>query len=268
MSQAYTLESDTDVLLTPVDAENVTRRQEGRTVRIGLATGAVLLLTAGVYGATHVAGQTTSAVNAHKTMSLYGAVPAGLNVAAPTVPQAPVVSQASGMKPAENLNDQNPCDTTEEPFSGLCYTKCSTLTGNAAATRIDAFTCCPKASCDVTDMFDTKTASLVPCDGYDVSNTDGPAQSCPHKYGVCLEDEEQLAGVCYEKCSILTDGKRPTRSGPASCCAGAALDCLDPFEEDVNADYAVGGGHGDGDPTTAGSPHYPDPTLTEVTAAR
>jgi len=42
----------------------------------------------------------------------------------------------------------------------------------------------------------------------------------------CNDDEEELAGNCYKKCSLLTGGTHPTRTSAFTCCAASDVkDC-------------------------------------------
>jgi len=101
-----------------------------------------------------------------------------------------------------------------------------------------------------------KTASLIPCGGYDVSHMDG-GHACPHLPGVCLTDEEQFMGECFETCSKLTHGQYPHRVAAATCCKGEGLACLNPFNDVTKADFYAGGGKGDEDAQTPRDPHFP-----------
>lgn len=97
------------------------------------------------------------------------------------------------------------------------------------------------------------------CDGYDVS-ADG---SCPHAPGACLEDEELLMGMCYKKCSVLTNGEFSNRVTPISCCKESGVECFDITKVRNRLTYAVGGGKGDHDPSTPSLIHAPQVSLTE-----
>jgi hypothetical protein len=213
-----------------------------------------------------------AAAAAGKTL---GAPASAVQSLAPTPPQA--VQTRRHIKPTENLADGNKCDDTEEEFEDMCYTKCSILLGKPTATRISAFSCCPTAQCgqidgnpmDLEGVFNIQTASLIPCDGFDVSSTDG--KSCPHGEGTCLQDEEQFVGACYKKCSSISP-KYPFRMGPLTCCSSnSVIDCMNPFNmaAETSSDLDVGGGAGDGNPLTPGTGgHAPIVEgVTENTAA-
>eukprot|EP00929_Paragymnodinium_shiwhaense_P062281 TRINITY_DN3109_c0_g1_i2.p1 TRINITY_DN3109_c0_g1~~TRINITY_DN3109_c0_g1_i2.p1 ORF type:complete len:342 (-),score=35.12 TRINITY_DN3109_c0_g1_i2:338-1279(-) len=166
------------------------------------------------------------------------------------------------LKPQEHMNDGDLCDDTEELYDGLCYTKCSILTGIPEAHRSTAFSCCPTSDCHA-NIVKMKTASLIPCHGYDVSSSDGGI-ACPHIRGECLTDEEQFMGECFEKCSKLTCGKFPKRIAAATCCnPDGNLGCLNFHNDDTNAKLNVGGGAGDHDASTPRASHFPLLYLTE-----
>jgi hypothetical protein len=79
----------------------------------------------------------------------------------------------------------------------------------------------------------------VVCTGYAV---DGEGK-CPHRPGSCLANEEMMLGVCYKKCSILTNQEFPHRVAPATCCKAGGISCLlFPWKSYTSKEYAVGGG--------------------------
>merc|ERR1712039_673425 len=103
-----------------------------------------------------------------------------------------------------------------------------------------AFSCCEdKPPC--LNLFDLKTASLLPCSGFDVA---GDGSSCPHTEGVCLKDEELVADECYKKCSLL-DPDKPYRVSATICSkSNSVLSELNPLNDDASTKFAVGGGAG------------------------
>merc|ERR1740138_2009103 len=106
--------------------------------------------------------------------------------------------------------------------------------------------------------------SVSMCHGFDVSG-DVEGKGCPHSPGTCLEDEEFSLGMCYKKCSILTEGKYNYRVAAATCCEGEGLNCLEHFwHSKTSKSFATGGGSGDGDESTPGHPHLPLKALTEI----
>uniref|UniRef100_A0A7S4QU91 Uncharacterized protein n=1 Tax=Alexandrium monilatum TaxID=311494 RepID=A0A7S4QU91_9DINO len=143
----------------------------------------------------------------------------------------------ASLEPAEDLHDGNVCQGNEELFEGLCYKKCTLLTGGQDAIRTSPWTCCEQHPCTTNQKL--SIAARVACSGYAVAG-DG---SCPHKPGACLKDEELYLGVCYKKCSILTEMQFPYRVAPATCCKGSSLlDCLDFRKDYTSGEFAVGGG--------------------------
>uniref|UniRef100_A0A7S2NFE8 Uncharacterized protein n=1 Tax=Alexandrium andersonii TaxID=327968 RepID=A0A7S2NFE8_9DINO len=159
-------------------------------------------------------------------------------------PLAPVVAAASVPLPptappppaGQDLHDGNLCTRDEELFGGLCYRKCSLLTGGKDAIRTSPWTCCESHPCTVNQKLSIH--AKVACTGFAVSG-DG---SCPHRPGACLEDEELFLGVCYKKCALLTEKEYPYRVAPATCCEDNGLNCLDFRNSYTSEEFAVGGG--------------------------
>merc|ERR1712232_887091 len=113
------------------------------------------------------------------------------------------------------------------------------------------------------NVFRMRAASILPCKGFDTSSSNGKT-ACPHVPGVCLTDEEQYMGECFEKCSKLTNGVYPNRVAVATCCKTGGIACLDPFNDLTSPKLDVGGGTGDHDSATPHSVHRPLKSLTEV----
>lgn len=171
----------------------------------------------------------------------------------------PGAAGGDSLKPVENLHDGNVCEDDEELFENLCYKKCALLTANQFCIRTSPFSCCASHPCGFSNQ---KVMMRTPCNGYDISG-DTIGGGCPHQPGACLEDEELNLGICYKKCSLLTNGQYPHRVAAATCCKSQGLFCLNIFLDKTEADFAVGGGKGDGDASTPGNPHYPLTALTE-----
>jgi len=180
-----------------------------------------------------------------------------------SAPPAVQAEQIRRIIPHEDMDDGNKCDDEEETYLGLCYTKCSVLTKGRYPYRNTAFSCCEEKKCGL-NIFKMKSASFLPCNGYDVSNANGGdgEASCPHAPGVCLKDEEQFGGLCYEKCSILKPD-HPNRVGPESCCKTNGVACLNPFNDVTLPSLGVGGGKGDHNEDTPHGVHGPLVALTE-----
>jgi len=175
-------------------------------------------------------------------------------VEAPAAPAA-LVGQ---LKPEEHMNDGNVCADDEELYGGLCYGKCAVLTKGEAPIRTSSWTCCEQHPCGLWNQRGSLGTSLL-CNGYDVS-ADG---SCPHKPGACLVDEEMHLGVCYEKCSLLTEGEFPHRIAAATCCKVKGLGCLNLHNVKTSDAFDKGGGAGDHDAATPAAAHAPSESLTE-----
>lgn len=263
MSNAADLEVETGALLADAGAQNPHATEFRSDRSKGFVRAAVLSCTAlALVGTVCAVGKPGSfrAFNSKALVSRSSLDNFGISS-----------DQATGVKPVENMNDGNTCSDDEELDGTLCYRKCSLLTGVSNSKRKNAFACCI-SGCgdDIFGFLTWDTRSVFPCTGYDVSSNkaaDG-SFSCPHEPGACLQDEEQNWGECFEKCSILTDGKYPYRTAAATCClknpAEDPLACIDPFETVSGKEYDVGGGKGDGDKGTPAEPHYPDPALTET----
>jgi len=155
---------------------------------------------------------------------------------------------------AKSQGNPNNCYDTEEEFQGLCYRKCSLLTNGTFGLRTSAWTCCSAHALE--DCFvSNQDKNIGLCSGYDVA---GDGQSCPRLPGKCMDNEEMFLGQCYEKCSILTNGEKPHRTSPFSCCATPmALSCFKPSNVVVGPQVDAGGGKGDGDAATPSKAHAP-----------
>jgi len=139
---------------------------------------------------------------------------------------------------SEDLHDGNVCTHEEELFSGLCYRKCSLLTGGIDHVRTSPWTCCKETPCTINQKLDV--GLRVACTGFAVA---GDGSSCPHLPGSCLPNEELLLGVCYKKCGLLTNHAYPHRVAPATCCKSSGVSCmLFPWRRYTSAEFASGGG--------------------------
>jgi len=216
-------------------------------------------------------------------------LPTAAGAAAPVI-TAPAIQQncaeetpsarSNPNKRSEALNDGNICRDTEEVFGGLCYRKCSLFPGFlCSAKRMSAFQCCGRVGMneDCSDPLSfvagavTDIDSVVPCTGFDVSSANAKTTgqfACPHEPGACMENEEQNMGLCFEKCSLLTNGEYPYRCAPDTCATAAAAADLTACVTDskTSGTFAAGGGKGDGDKSTPAKAHYPLEDETEKTA--
>lgn len=183
---------------------------------------------------------------------------------------------SQAVAPKEHLSDGNSCPDDEELHAGLCYAKCSYLTGGQYSFRQSAWTCCRQATC--TNPFSFASCckhNMGWCSGFDVSGSQESnpgSKPCPHKPGACLQDEELFLNVCYMKCSTLTGGLYPYRTAPATCCKHTDISCMaeDGLTDGLNgqsltnSSFEVGGGCHDDHANTHCQPHMPQQALTEV----
>jgi len=147
----------------------------------------------------------------------------------------PITTPAPGPSPP-NLHDGNICMDSEEYHAGLCYKKCSLLTDNSNTIRTSPWTCCENKPCFVNQRL--HIGLKIACVGYAVSGEG----KCPHLPGACLDNEETMLGVCYKKCSLLTNTNYPYRVGPATCCKKGGLSCLYFWKTYTSKEFNVGGG--------------------------
>lgn len=205
-------------------------------------------------------GGLTSTKHLGSRMNLDSSSPSSLDFYSSAVPGLAAgehdVDDTNPVIPQENMHDGNTCRDDEELFTGLCYRKCNLLAPGFPK-RTSAWTCC-REPC----TWNGWSHDFGVCSGYSVAGSDG--KSCPHKPGSCLENEEMLLGECFEKCSILTNGEYPHRVAAATCCKSDGVLCLDPFNDRTSSEFDVGGGDGDGDPSTPASAHAPMTSLTEA----
>jgi len=135
-------------------------------------------------------------------------------------------------------DEKNACLETEELHAGLCYKKCGLLTNGTHPFRSTAWTCCKQSPCG----FEMPKHDAGLCSGYDVS---GDGRSCPHEPGTCLTDEELWMGICYKQCAIITNGEKPYRFTPFTCCKTKGVSCFNPKNSDSHFSTDTGGGYGD-----------------------
>lgn len=270
--QAAKCDDDIEMsLVSTVDSEpNLASRaglQLGRSVRVALALfGAAALAAVAKSGGGHMLTTASQSFQGKQSLSTATTV-------APPASQISDINQLTGAKgvvptqptnplaPAEDTNDGNKCYDDEEDHLGLCYKTCSLLTNGKAPHRTSGFTCVKSSS--FTDAFSPKVEGLVPCKGFDVAG-DTAGGGCPHFHGACLVDEEMSLGKCYKKCSILTQSQYPHRTSMGTCCKTTNfIECLNPAEFKMSADFMVGGGT-KGDGIKGDSPiHDPIKDLTE-----
>eukprot|EP00441_Pelagodinium_beii_P043451 CAMPEP_0197627644 /NCGR_PEP_ID=MMETSP1338-20131121/6196_1 /TAXON_ID=43686 ORGANISM="Pelagodinium beii, Strain RCC1491" /NCGR_SAMPLE_ID=MMETSP1338 /ASSEMBLY_ACC=CAM_ASM_000754 /LENGTH=387 /DNA_ID=CAMNT_0043198411 /DNA_START=19 /DNA_END=1179 /DNA_ORIENTATION=+ len=142
------------------------------------------------------------------------------------------------------------CEATEEKYNGVCYQKCSIVSGGQMPYRKGPMSCC-KSNTPFISFFSCMlpTQSQASLD-FQVGAPKNGMTTGPHPPGMsakCLSDEEEYAGTCYEKCSILTDGAFPFRTGSCSCCKDAIATECESQPEDVGVSVDYGGGGNDAD---------------------
>eukprot|EP00931_Biecheleriopsis_adriatica_P064830 TRINITY_DN3951_c0_g1_i1.p1 TRINITY_DN3951_c0_g1~~TRINITY_DN3951_c0_g1_i1.p1 ORF type:complete len:474 (-),score=66.14 TRINITY_DN3951_c0_g1_i1:117-1538(-) len=166
----------------------------------------------------------------------------------------------SPLAPHEQVGDGNSCPDDEEQFAEVCYKKCSLLTGGSHPIRTSPFSCCTGKPCG----FSNTWTHMGMCFGYDVAGDSVAATEgkCPHGGGACLTDEEEFAGMCYKKCSDLTNSQYPHRTAASTCCKTVGWRCFLFSNVKTDSTYALGGGAGDGNSGTPSSGHMPLTALT------
>eukprot|EP00930_Biecheleria_cincta_P006902 TRINITY_DN107_c0_g1_i1.p1 TRINITY_DN107_c0_g1~~TRINITY_DN107_c0_g1_i1.p1 ORF type:complete len:554 (+),score=115.37 TRINITY_DN107_c0_g1_i1:106-1662(+) len=186
----------------------------------------------------------------------------------PATPPPPVVPaqvsettiddpRKSPLAPKQTIGDGNPCPDDEESLGGLCYKKCSDLTGGTHPIRTSAFACCASKPCTFSN---TKT-NMGLCWGYDVA-ADSMHNSCPNTPGACLTNEEEFDGMCYKKCSDATQGAYPTRVAAATCCKKKGWECWLLVNLKTDPSFGAGGGAADGN---SGTPAEGHPAMLSLT---
>eukprot|EP00930_Biecheleria_cincta_P013026 TRINITY_DN1181_c0_g1_i1.p1 TRINITY_DN1181_c0_g1~~TRINITY_DN1181_c0_g1_i1.p1 ORF type:complete len:423 (+),score=92.84 TRINITY_DN1181_c0_g1_i1:70-1338(+) len=195
-----------------------------------------------------------------------------LQTAQPSTPAAPMLVNlpvdgmigATTQNPADSLyapkmhiGDGNPCPDDEEQSGGLCFKKCSDLTGGTHPIRTSAFSCCRSEPCG----FSNTLTHMGMCFGYDVA-ADSQASRCPQSPGACLTNEEEFSGMCYKKCSELTNGEYNNRVAAATCCKKTGWECFLFTNIKTDASFTEGGGAGD---HNSGTPREGHPVMTALT---
>eukprot|EP00930_Biecheleria_cincta_P015383 TRINITY_DN1285_c0_g1_i1.p1 TRINITY_DN1285_c0_g1~~TRINITY_DN1285_c0_g1_i1.p1 ORF type:complete len:486 (-),score=104.37 TRINITY_DN1285_c0_g1_i1:165-1622(-) len=163
----------------------------------------------------------------------------------------------SELAPKMSIGDGNPCPDDEESSAGLCFKKCSDLTGGTHPIRTSAFSCCRAKPCSISN---TQT-HMGMCWGFDVA-ADSQSSKCPQPPGACLTDEDSFDDMCYKKCSDLTNGAYPHRVAAATCCKTTGWGCWLLSNLKTDTLFTQGGGAGDGNSGTPAEGHPPFVALT------
>jgi hypothetical protein len=106
------------------------------------------------------------------------------------------------------------CEEGEEKFMGECYKSCSSMTGGKFPARFAPNGCCKELSFSCLEPSEVAVSIPWPGHGYMVGGDGG----APHPPGECDPNEEGHLGLCYKKCSILTDDEYPIRVAANTCC--------------------------------------------------
>lgn len=142
------------------------------------------------------------------------------------------------------------CLTNEELLLGVCYKQCSILTQGKFPYRVGAATCCMADS--LMGCFDVRKDATnsdyntggglgdhdqsTPNEAHPpLANLTESVESASTSYepptlapgagghapnvSTCFADEELYAGLCYKKCSLLSEGAYSIRTSSWTCCA-------------------------------------------------
>lgn len=132
---------------------------------------------------------------------------------------------SSNWHAALQLDLQPSCLKDEELLAGICYMKCSLLTGGHAPHRVANAACCKADNdffCTLISNLQAISPGLAVGGGASIHNS----PHAPGVGGVCGPDRDPYQGLCYPKCSALTRGHSPHRVGSFACCHGTRLECL------------------------------------------
>lgn len=143
------------------------------------------------------------------------------------------------------------CRKNEELFLGVCYKNCTLLTGGMYPIRFAPNGCCKDYPCMTPSEVDMQ--GFAPGTGYIVS-AEGDGHY-PHSPGECGGNEESHLGLCYKKCSLLTNNEYTHRVAANTCCKQSP--CWNPFNLDTQGQYCEGYGVGGGMSNDDKCPHKP-----------
>lgn len=134
------------------------------------------------------------------------------------------------------------CEADEELYAGLCYKTCSILTNGQYPIRTSTWSCCQSHPCGTNQK--ATLGNKVVCDGFGVGGQ-GALQllgsPCPHKPKACNSTQDEILGICYAACSLLTKGEFPHRLTANTCCKEAGFSpCLDPSKLSMSSGYNTG----------------------------
>lgn len=237
-------------------------------VRRGVVVGCIMgtLVIVGVVTSSHGKPRSTSrhVGRINYAMELYDESQSGLAQDADGLPgMAPLASAVGGTSSSStasatptSINDLatpgQHCDKNEELLLGVCYMNCSLLTQGRYPIRTAPNICCNKMPCLSPSQVDAN--GFMPGTGYIVGGKG--AGSYPHGPGGCAGNEESHLGMCYKKCSLLTNNEFPQRVMANTCCK--ASPCWNPFNLKTSGSGACSGfGIGGGLSDEEKCPHNP-----------
>lgn len=134
----------------------------------------------------------------------------------PGIPMGTDDDPLSGVRPGRDPSREGKpgCCSFEEVFGGLCYKRCSILTNGTFTNRVAPNTCCKATAINCMFPSNLWVSGVLPGSGFIVDG-DG---STPHPLGICDGNEELYGGMCYKRCSLLTNNEFPVRSATNTCC--------------------------------------------------
>lgn len=104
-----------------------------------------------------------------------------------------------------------PCNSGEKLFMSLCYVDCGKATSGVFTQRTDSCTCCKAHPClELPGMYNKDCLMFN-------RGADGNQPESPRLTNCKYEHEELWGGLCYMKCSLLTESKYPHRTGMNTC---------------------------------------------------
>eukprot|EP00440_Ansanella_granifera_P034561 gb/GFBE01037493.1/.p1 GENE.gb/GFBE01037493.1/~~gb/GFBE01037493.1/.p1 ORF type:complete len:259 (+),score=47.38 gb/GFBE01037493.1/:1-777(+) len=121
------------------------------------------------------------------------------------------VGLAELAEPGKTFHPGWPCSTNEEIFFGNCFASCSNLTNGEFPYRGEDCTCCKSLPCST-----LPGEFVTDCDKLK-KDSKGFIPHMPMLPECAYENEELYQGLCYTKCSLLTRGQYPIRTGLNTC---------------------------------------------------
>lgn len=135
---------------------------------------------------------------------------------------------------------------SEESFNGLCYKKCSVLTGGKFPVRVNPTECCGGGTLECLSGKGNVSGNAEFGAGVHAPGEEKSEMTARSRMSMlCLPNEEEYLGNCYQKCSQLSEGKANKRVSPEGCCTCTPgpfepLCCMWPFNVKTQPSYNVG----------------------------